>query len=418
MNTNIPNPLPDDPTYFQVLIDSRIKDSSSVHLTFTANRMSRTATPIQNITWLTGGGTNFDDWNNPVMQIVNDISGVKHGANFNDTYDILLDDLPKDPSGTYSVLKIPFLNPNDSSESLAGSGHLTITLNSPAVMKINSSGQTGGFAFALPSPDPNGAGGNTHWDFVEFNCATPANNSKSVCFCDTTNVDFFSLGIAIKGRTSTGTLETFGLDLSGKSPVNSLVSALSSLSAEYAAGLVNPSGNFLRFLAPDLSFKDNATALDTAITDGFNYYKTTPLSFKVGSTSYEATSDGNTLTFTKPTSFTVAKPTTMEVIASTGSLKTDKTADINNALKYIDAALNRGVFADTSSWATPSNWYPSNVKSNEYSKTLHEHFLGYGTAAGSACYGFSYDDVPGPPLVTSAPAIATCTSMTLAITDQ
>lgn len=156
----------------------------------------------------------------------------------------------------------------------------------------------------------------------------------------------------------------------------------------------------------------STSELEKAIKDGFNHYKSTPLKFSVGSTDYEATSDGSALTFTKPSSFTVAVPTSLEVIAATGPLKTDQTDEINNALKYIDAALNRGVFANTASWATESDWYPSGTESNDYSHTLHQHFMD------DACYGFSYDDVPGPPLVTSAPAIATCTSMALVITDQ
>jgi hypothetical protein len=125
------------------------------------------------------------------------------------------------------------------------------------------------------------------------------------------------------------------------------------------------------------------------------------------------------LVFTTPKGFSIAKPTTKQVVASTGPLNTGSTSDpqIQDAMKFIDAALNRGVFTDTASWSTPQNWYPANVHHNAYSRILHERFLGAGTPAGSACYGFSFDDVPGAP-VTSAPAIATCTSMTLVITDQ
>lgn len=418
MSSTIPDPLTDDSTYFQIMIDSRISDPSRVHLTFTANRMSRNAPPILDITWLTGGGPNFDDWTNPVMQIVNSATGVSGGANFKDTYDMLLNMLPKDPSGEYWVLKIPFLNPTDSTESLAGSGHLTITLDTPAVMQINAAGSS--FAFALPSSDPQGAGGNNIWDFVELNCATPASNAKSVCFCNTTNVDFFALGIAIKGRQTDGSLATFGLDLSETNPVSSLISALSSAPTEYAAGRVPSSGSFLRFLAPDMSFGADATALDTAIEDGFNYYQSTnTLKFSVGATNYEASTINDALVFTTPENFTIKKPSTLQVIASTGPLDVaGQTASVQDAIKYIDAALNRGVFTDTSSWSNPEKWYPASVQHNVYSRILHERFLGHGTPAGSACYGFSFDDVPGPPLVTSAPAIATCTSMSLVITDQ
>lgn len=96
---------------------------------------------------------------------------------------------------------------------------------------------------------------------------------------------------------------------------------------------------------------------------------------------------------------------------STGPLLPNQTAEINDALKYIDAALNRGVFTNTAAWETTADWYPEKTESNLYSKLLHQRFLD------GVCYGFSFDDVPGPP-VTSAPAIATCTSATLVITDQ
>lgn len=414
MSANIPDPLPDDSTYFQILIDSRVSAPHAVHLTFTANQMSLTSTDILNITWLTGGGPQFDDWRSPVMQIVDDLTGVSRGPEFRNTFDVTLDQLPFDPSGKYRVLKIPFRDPADpKNKSLSGSGHLTITLNAPAVMQINQAGS--GFAFALPSPDPAGAGGDNHWDFVEFNCATPASNAKSVCFCNTTNVDFFSLGIAIKGRQSDGAMAEFGLDLSGVDPVSSLITALTGdgVPAEYQAGLVQKTGGFLRFLAPGLSFNAGACSLNTAIEDGFANYESQLLTFSVGNKRYEACTKNGALAFTKPKPFTIKQPTSKEVIASTGPLDTGSTSDpdIQAAMKYIDAALNRGVFTDTASWSTPANWYPTKVEHNVYSRILHERFLG------GACYAFSYDDVPGAP-VTSAPAIATCTSMTLVITDQ
>ena len=416
-NAAIPAPLTDDTTYFQILIDARVSQKpENVHFSFTANKMSLTSTAIEGITWLSGGGKTFDDWTKPVMQLVDNSTGAKNGAKFNDTYDVTLDQLPLDPSKQYRVLKIPFLDPSNSSQSLAGSGHLTITLDNKAVMQINGD-KTTGFSFALPSPAIDGAGGKNRWDFVEFNCATPAANSKSVCFCDTTNVDFFSMGLTIKGRQADGTIALFGIDLDNKIPVSSLIESLNNLSSDYTGGyLEDDNGNFLRFLAPDLSFTATSTALDKAINDGFSHYQNpkTPLKFTIGKTDYLATTNKNNdqLVFTQPKPFTINKPTSLEVIASTGPLNTGSTSDaeIQDAMKFIDAALNRGVFANTADWSTPANWYPGGTASNDYSKALHSAFID------SACYGFSYDDVPGAP-VTSAPTIATCTSMTLVISE-
>jgi hypothetical protein len=225
---------------------------------------------------------------------------------------------------------------------------------------------------ALPSPDPAGAGGQNRWDFLEVNCATPAaSGGKSVCFVNTTNVDFFSLGLTVKGRNADGSLTTFGLDLSTNNRVASVLADLQALTGDYAAGwkTATSNGSFLRFLAPDLAFTSSSTALDSAITSGYNYYMGTPLQFTVGSVNYVATSNGNTLTFTQPASFTIAKPSTLNVIAATGPLNTGSTGDANiqGAMKFIAAYLNRGVFENTSTWSTPSQWYTSTHAYNQYS---------------------------------------------------
>jgi hypothetical protein len=284
VNDQIATPLADDPNYFQILIDPRTTTAKAedVHISFTANKMSRTGTEILGISWLTGGGENHDDWTQPKMNVVNSSTGVTlYGTgdipnltivDFNSTYDVTLDKLPVHPTTNCYILKIPFLDPEDSTKSLAGSGHLTITLNAAAVMQINSNAD-GTYAFALPSPAVNGAGSTNHWDFVEFNCATPASNGKSVCFCNTTNVDFFSMGMTIKGRDAAGDIKTFGIDLNTKDPVTTLLTNLKALPAEYTAGYSKPNGTYVRYMAPDLSFSSNATALDTAITDGYNHYK-------------------------------------------------------------------------------------------------------------------------------------------------
>jgi len=415
-NVTIPDPDNDDANYFQILIvDNSSVASDEIHLTFTASQLSLTGTTIENVTWLSGGGADYTDWTTPQMNIIDCKDGVTNGPNFLQTYSVLLNALPLDSTGVHRVLKIPFLDPNDSSKSLAGSGHLTITMNTPAVMQINEDTANSTFALALPSQIPLGAGGQTKWDFVELNCATPASNSKSVCFCNTTNVDFFSLGVTIKGRQADGTMATFGIDLDQPTPVTTLLTNLKALSSDYTAGLVNDaSGNYLRFLAPDGSFSADTTCLDTAISDGFNAFPAaSPLNFSIGNVSYTATSNGsNQLVFSAPTAFTIDLPTTLDVIASTGPLNTGTaaTTDIQNAMKFIDAALNRGVFATPANWSSPKEWYPAGVESNDYAETLHQSFID------NACYGFSYDDVPGAP-VTSVPAIATCTSMTLVLTD-
>lgn len=405
----IPTPPPDDPKYFQILIDERVETDEVVHYTYVAGTLGLNSPVKLNSTWLTGGGAQNDDYTQPVMQVLSSATG-NASANFLTTYDFTAADLPLDPSGRYRVLKIPFLDPGNNAQSNAGSGRLYFTLNAPAVMQVNATGP-GGFSVAQPSPADNGAGSTHRFDFLELNCATPVSNGKNVCFVNTTNVDFFSLGVNVQGRQSDGALATFGLDLSGSRPVSSTISALKALAGNFGTGSRSSGGVFTRFLAPDLSFPNNATDLDTAIAAGYAFYATTPLSFQVNGVQYTATTVGNVLTFTAPTAFTIPLPTTLNVIAATGPLDvTGNAAAVGDGQKFVAAYLNRGVFTDTSLWNTPTAFYPPGVQSNLYASLLHQRFLN------GAVYGFSFDDVPSS--ILTAPAIKTCTSMTLVVDEE
>lgn len=55
MADNKPTPLSYDPDYFPILIYSRIKSPSTVHLCFTANRMKLTSRDNPDIAKLTKG---------------------------------------------------------------------------------------------------------------------------------------------------------------------------------------------------------------------------------------------------------------------------------------------------------------------------------------------------------------------------
>ena len=118
------------------------------------------------------------------------------------------------------------------------------------------------------------------------------------------------------------------------------------------------------------------------------------------------------MTFTSPTPFTIDKPTSYQVVAAKGPLDVSgQPSEIQDGIKFVDAYLNRGVFEDTSVWLTPAQWYPAGVEYNQYALLLHQLFID------GATYGFSFDDVPAQG-ITSAPAIDTCTSMTLVLTDE
>ena len=82
----IPAPPPDDAAYFQVLIDNRVTAGQTVHLTATANQLLLTSPAIEQVTWLTGGGPQFDDWTIPMFQIVDSLTGsTSTGASFTST---------------------------------------------------------------------------------------------------------------------------------------------------------------------------------------------------------------------------------------------------------------------------------------------------------------------------------------------
>jgi hypothetical protein len=425
----VPDPPPDDPDYFQIMIDNHIT-SQVVHFTVLANRMPVGGSALGATTWLTGGGASHDSWSAPVFQTLNRTTG-EVSADLASTCDFTLDKLPLDSSGRYRILKIPFRDPSDSTYTLGGSGRVYFTLGTAAkVAKIpvyNDKHELTGYAISQPSNDPTATptGGQDRWDFMEFNCVKPIENGKKVAWVNTTNVDFFSLGVTIEGRKSTGVLADFGLSLADSAPVANTISALTAIGGDYATGYTtSTSGTFLRFRAPSLIWSSATTALKTAIDDAWTHYGPTTsnvLQFNVGSVTYKARVNGaGNLVFTEPalmktyteTTSPITKPTSLNAVAATGVfLVTDQNAEIKDGLKFLAAYLNRGVFENTALWHTPSAWYPASSTYNKYAYTLHQRFVN------GATYGFSFDDVPGNG-VASDPSIGDCTAMTLTITEN
>jgi hypothetical protein len=412
----IPEPPPDVANYFQIMIDNRITSSVTPYFLVNANQMSLTNPLIINPTFLSGGGPNFSDWTAPVFQILDSTTGkfATEVAYPDDGY-FTLDMLPLDASGQYRILKIPFLDPNDPTRSLGGSGHLTITLGAKAQTGIVQSADTLLYAFSLPDWNPlsTTAGGQQPWDYVEFNCATPAANGTPVCVINATNVDFFFLGITVMARQPGVPYTSFGLDVSVPSAMASMLAALDALPSDYTNGKTNSStsGQFIRYLAPGHSFTSAATALDAQIASSWNHYAQTPLQYVVSGVTCTATNVNNVLQFTAPQAFSVAMPTTLEAVAATGPLDTGPLPPlVQNCVKYIPAYLNRGVFQDTSTWYTASAYYPAGGNWNQYAAVLHAGFIQ------NLAYGFSYDDVPGAPQTN--PSVGNATSSTLVLSDH
>ena len=464
---NIPTPPSDDPKYFQVMIDNRVAaakivgdgvtNDGKIHFLVTGKRMQvvNDGKSFTYFTWLSGGkdaGGKWSDWSNPAFHTPNTADDLNDpaktngksadGAIYKSTtpgdggYDVTLDQLPLDATGKYRVLKIPFRDPADPDYSMMGSGRVLFALGKPVWSRIELAAD--GY-YTPVGPDINNptTGGATRFDFMEMNCATAPKGSTGtvpVCYVNTTNVDFFSLGVAINGRQSNGITKTFGLDL-GKSstPVSDVVAALSKLTGDYTMGkqTVTVAGvdTFVRFRSPSKSFPLTSTELDATITKGFEKYKTTALSFRDGdNVLYEAKVDAsNNIVFSSPTAFTLKSvggklPTSQEVVAAEGgkagifnTAVVDNTGDKkypNVAVAWINAFLNRGVFDDTDKWkySRKDEWYPAGGVYNQYSKTIHDYFL-YKSA-----YGLPYDEPGGIKDNPTEPKISDCTAMTLTIT--
>jgi hypothetical protein len=300
-------------------------------------------------------------------------------------------------------------------------------------------------AIAEPSNDNPDTGASSRWDKMELNCVRDAVGDQPVCWVNTTNVDFFSLGITIKGRQpGSSSFPTFGLALNAPNPVTGVLKELEKLPKDYTDGRYPATGEFLRFLAPGIKWKTSgATALNDATKKGWDAYRSPnpPLLFSVGANRYKATTVGNDLVFEipdgdkwKPLNCTngnqlkIWTPTPWEVAAAPPSdpvhsyfspFDTSDKADAtcNDARKFVAAYLNRGVFRNSALWYTPDFWYEkANLDVyNQYSKVLHDYFIKDEKGLGK-CYGFSFDDVPQG--VSPDPSIQNCSSMTLTITNE
>jgi len=455
----IPNPVVDpEGKYFQVMIKAPETADNEAHLIVNANEMLLKDTPpytktdIFNATWLTGGPkviggkTVFTDWENPQFQILDSATkSSATGAVFADTYDIPLKDLPKYGTTDYRILKIPYRKPDDPARSLAGSGRITVRMGGKVWAQSQKDGN-GRFTIATPSLDPaaSGAGGLDRFDFFELNCANgEVKDEKKICFVNSSNVDMFAFGVTYKGLQSKDTNGTpslyFGVDPGKSDAVKNIITELKALThVDYSSGLVTNNGNFVRFLGPNYNLNqknggkyekkaNDANALDAAITKGYDTYKkkdnkNNSLIFKVQKTEYQAntvTKDNiDYLVFDKPTgiSLEIQKPKSWEVFAAKGVLDVaGKTAVVQDALKFVTAYLNRGVFHDVEKWYKFEDWCKEpGVPFNEYANILHKHYLN------NAAYAISFDDVlalkDGTAVKQSEPACGECRAMSLLLT--
>ena len=155
----------------------------------------------------------------------------------------------------------------------------------------------------------------------------------------------------------------------------------------------------------------STTTLDAGTSQAYAYYLTNTLQFMVGADSCTATTIGGNLVFTTPVSFSIATPTSLQVVAALGPLDVPgRQAAIQDGIKFVAAYLNRGVLQNTATWHTPVQFYPAGGNWNAYSQVLHSRFIG------RLAYGLSFDDVPSSPVTASI--IQNCTSASLVLNDN
>ncbi len=348
-------PAPPGPQ-FQVLLDERLERDQTLHLSFVG-------TVLGDWYWLAG---------NALQK-----AGPDSQKAFASSYDFTTDELPLDATGRYRVLTIP--------SELALTGRLYLTLDAPAALQIAGNG-----LIAPPDLQQN----QTRYDFVELVFAPDHTATVS-----TTNQDFFALGLAVQASSG-----SFGLDLSGSTPVASLVAELRALQSPYGQNEVRAAdGGFARFLSPGQG--QVGQDLDPAIFDGYTFFVPEPLQFLIMGREYSGQVINGVLEVdTNDTHFSVPRPTTADVYKSSGPLDPfDKLPEVSDALVAMTVAFERGVFTEPALWNTPSAFYPAGGRFNPYAALLHQRFLNGSVSA------FSFDQTP---------MLQGVTSMTLVVDEE
>lgn len=228
---------------------------------------------------------------------------------------------------------------------------------------------------------------NTVFDIQEFNLA------GGTLTGNVTQVDGFSIPLTLQfasGSTATKTVGSLGYRDVVLAGLKTFL-ATTKFPADVAEALTAQGGlrafsvkKLLNIPASALGYFD--TAIDKLWTTYTSSAKALTLSTTKGSYSGWVTGDG-VFTFTGPETVKIARPSSLDVFASTGSLALGN--DEHGAIgAQISAAINRGVSGlASSSWQTVSGFYPAAGPANYYAQYWHNAGLG------GLAYGFDYDDV-------------------------
>jgi Beta-1,3-glucanase/Carbohydrate binding module (family 6) len=206
--------------------------------------------------------------------------------------------------------------------------------------------------------------------------------SNDGMFCNTTNVDMFSVPMAIHltgaGNQTTGTLVPGGRD--------AIFTGIAA-QPDFARLVI---GDNLRVIAPGHGLEAglfSPSYYDSYVDEVWARYATTDLVVRTGSGSVTGRVSGGRLAFTGGVA-SFATPSTRDVLFCDGALAAPNDGKTGPVAAVLGAAFNRGTLRDQTVQPTtdPAGFYQSTV-ANHYSRVLHANHVD------GRAYGFAFDDV-------------------------
>lgn len=276
----------------------------------------------------------------------------------------------------FADLGVPLSTNGDTNFALPKmSGRVYFAINGRLRFKVVSTGN--GAALQFPAgwtaADPNF---DVLHDCMEFTY------SDAGMFCNTTNVDMFSIPMAIR-LTGAQNQTTGALVPGGRDRIFAAIAALPDFSRLVI-------GDKLRVIAPGHGLDAglfSATYFDPYISDVWNHYASTDLTVTTNAGSFTGRVTGDKLIFSGGIA-PFARPSTKDVLYCDGALAAPNDGKTGPVAAVLGAAFNRSTLRDQPHQPTtdPATFYQPAI-SNHYARVLHANH------ADGKAYGFAFDDV-------------------------
>lgn len=255
-------------------------------------------------------------------------------------------------------------------------GRIYVSLGSPMYIPISPDDQGWGGPDLRNPNDPNA---DVYYDWYEYTYV-----AGSTYGGNTTQVDQFGFPMTARLQVSSiGYDRTVGITLTR-----------AQVMSQYTASVgpaFKPLENQYRIVAPRSANQfypggAQANYLQAYIDQTWNYYTTNPFTLTRLGQTFTGRVSGGVLTGTGPLGgWSVAKPTTIDVLACAGALASGSDADKVMGAELC-AAFNRGVAMNTANWYNPAAYYTDAVK-NDYAGFFHPISIDHRS------YAFAYDDI-------------------------